>query len=135
MHALSAPLPDDKAAYANFTRAIEQRITEGKAVVIYPEAHIWPYYTGIRPFTDTSFHYPVKFNTPVFCFTNTYRKRRFGKKPRIVTCVDGPFFPNEELPQKQRRKDLRDRVYNAMLTRAQASDCVTIQYIKKESEQ
>jgi hypothetical protein len=54
------PLPDDMAATRNFTSAIEKRIDEGAAVFIYPEAHIWPYYTGIRPFGDASFSYPIK---------------------------------------------------------------------------
>ena len=128
------PLPDDMAAYKNFTAAIERRIKEGCAVVIYPEAHIWPYYTGIRPFTDDSFYYPVKLNTPVFCFTNTYRTRRFSKKPRIVTHIDGPFYPDETLPLRARKKELRDRVYECMCRRAEGSDHVQIQYVKKTTE-
>ena len=127
------PLPDDLAAYRNFLDAIKTRIEQKKAVVIYPEAHIWPYYTGIRPFPDTSFQYPIKYGAPVYCFTNTYRKRKHSKKPRIITYVDGPFLPNEELPPKERRRDLRDRVYETMRRRAESSDCVKIRYIKKES--
>ena len=127
------PLPDDMAAYKNFTGAIERRISEKCAVVIYPEAHIWPYYTKIRPFTDTSFSYPVKLDTPVFCFTNTYSKRRlFGAK--ITTYVDGPFFKNSELPPREQRRDLRDRVYSCMCERAKLSTYEKIKYIKKENE-
>ncbi len=126
------PLPDDRIAYQNFMKAIKRRIAEGKAIVIYPEAHIWPYYTKIRPFTDVSFHYPINYNSPVFCFTNTYQKRKCSKKPRIVTYVDGPFLPNESIPPKERRKDLRDRVYECMCERAKLSTVVKIQYIKKE---
>jgi len=129
------PLPDDMTAYRNFIKAIETRISQKKAIVIYPEAHIWPYYTGIRPFPDTSFHYPVKYDVPAFCFTNTYRKRRFSDKPRIVTYVDGPFFPDESLPPREQRKDLRDRIYTCMCERARESDCVYIQYIRKETEE
>ena len=128
------PLPDDLAAYRNFSLAVERRIKEGACVVIYPEAHIWPYYTGIRPFSDESFCYPVKHNTPVFCFTNTYRKRRISKKPRIVTYIDGPFFPNESLPRRERRVELRDRVYKTMCQRATLSDHVQIRYIKKPKD-
>ena len=65
------PLPDDMAATRNFSSVLEKRIKQGKAVFIYPEAHIWPYYTKIRPFPDTSFMYPVKLDTPVFCFTKS----------------------------------------------------------------
>ncbi len=127
------PLPDDMAAYKNFYSAIERRIGEKRCVVIYPEAHIWPYYTGIRPFPDTSFSYPVKINAPVYCFTNTYHKRRFFSHPRIITYVDGPFYPDTTLPVRARAKELRDRVYECMCERAKSSDVEQIKYIRKET--
>ena len=126
------PLPDDRAAYANFLKAIERRISEKKAIVIYPEAHIWPYYTGIRPFPDTSFHYPVKLGVPAFLFVNTYQKRKFSAKPKTVTYVDGPFYPDEKLPPVERKKDLRDRVYKRMCELAKNSTVERIKYIKKD---
>ncbi len=126
------PLPDGKDAYRNFIKAIETRISQKNAVAIYPEAHIWPYYTGIRPFGDVSFDYPVKLSAPVFCFTNTYHKRRFGRKPRIVTYVDGPFFADDGIPVRKRKTDLRDRVYAVMCERAKCSTAETVKYIKRE---
>ena len=101
-------------------------------MVIYPEAHIWPYYTKIRNFPDTSFAYPAKSGTPVYCFTNTYHKRRFRAQPRIVTYIDGPFYPDMEKPLKARRKELRDKVYRCMCRRAKLSDHEQIKYIKRE---
>ncbi len=126
------PLPDGMAAYKNFIAAIERRIGEGHAVAIYPEAHIWPFYTGVRPFRDTSFYYPVKLGTPVFCFTNTYQKRKHGGKPRIVTYIDGPFFPDTALPQREQKRTLRDEVYGAMCERAKLSNLVLIEYKRKQ---
>ncbi|MBQ7161085.1 MAG: hypothetical protein IJR90_05205 [Clostridia bacterium] len=128
------PLPDGMDAYRNFTAAIDRRISEDRAIVIYPEAHIWPYYTGIRPFPDTSFDYPARLGVPVYCFTNTYQKRRFSKKPRIVTYVDGPFFPDPERSRRDNRRELREKVYETMCLRAKNSNHVQIQYIKKEQE-
>lgn len=128
------PLPDDMVAYRNFISAVGRRIAEKKTVVIYPEAHIWPFYTKIRPFGDASFAYPVKHNAPVFCFTNTYQKRRHSKKPKIVTYIDGPFYPDKSLSPKEQRKDLRDKVYNCMCERAKNSNVVWIEYIKKEEK-
>ena len=128
------PLPDDMAAAKNFMAAIKQRAEEGNAIVIYPEAHIWPYYTGIRPFPDTSFYYPVRLGLPVFCFTNTYQKRKLRKKPRIVTYVDGPFYPDAALPLSQQKSELRDRVYRAMCERACESNVQYVTYMKKEVE-
>lgn len=128
------PLPDDMAAYRNFMQAVELRIRQKNAVVIYPEAHIWPYYTGIRPFGDVSFSYPVKLNAPVFCFTNTYQKRRFGSEPEIVTYIDGPFYPDKGLSLKEQKKELRDKVYECMSERAKKSDVIKIEYIKRVEE-
>ena len=128
------PLPEGMEAFRNFNSAVDRRIREGNAVVIYPEAHIWPYYTGIRPFTDTSFDYPARLGVPVFCFTNTYQKRRFSKKPKIVTYVDGPFFPDPEKSRRENRRELRDVVYGVMCERAKNSNHVQIRYIKRETD-
>lgn len=121
------PLPDTIEASKKFMKAIETRLAQNNAIIIYPEAHIWPYYTKIRPFSDKSFYYPIKYKQPVFCFTNTYQKRLFCKKPKIVTYVDGPFFPNDDLKEKEKRRDLRDRVYACMVERSKLS---TVEYIK-----
>lgn len=124
------PLPDDMKATKNFMNAIKNRIEKNNCITIYPEAHIWPFYTKIRPFGDTSFRYPIQYDAPVFSFTNTYQKRKFSKTPKIVTYIDGPFFPNEELPLKEKRADLRNRVYNAMTERSKNSNVEIIKYIK-----
>ena len=126
------PLPDDLAAHRHFNEIIERRIREGHAIVIYPEAHIWPFYTGIRPFPDTSFAYPIKLGVPAFCFTNTYQRRGKSKRPRVVTYIDGPFFEDTSLPPRARRKDLRDRIHATMVRRAENSNMTVIRYVKKE---
>lgn len=129
------PLPDDLEATRNFQAILEKRVGENAPIFIYPEAHIWPYYTGIRPFSDQSFFYPVKYGTPVFCFTNTYQRRRFSNRPKLVTYVDGPFYPDESLPVRERRKALREQVYACMCERSKKSDVVRIEYCKETTEQ
>ncbi len=112
---------------------IEYRIKHKNAIMIYPEAHIWPYYTGIRPFPYASFKYPAKHNAPIFVLTNCYQKRRFSKKPKILTFVDGPFYPNMELSQTDAAKELREIAYSTMCKRAKEhSTYEYIRYIKKE---
>ncbi len=128
------PLPADREATANFVKAVEKRC-EKDVVCIYPEAHIWPYYTKIRPFSDKSFRYPLKYDKPVFCFTNTYQAKKKGDKwgkVRIVTYVDGPFFVDKNLPLAEQKKTLRDSVYQAMTKRAENSNVEVIKYIEKE---
>jgi 1-acyl-sn-glycerol-3-phosphate acyltransferase len=129
-HLGALPLPDDKAAMKNFLDILNQIAAEQQVVMIYPEAHIWPYYTGIRPFRDSSFRYPLQYDKPVYCFTNTYQKRKIGKTPRIVTYVDGPFTAPEGMSMKEKKAYLRDKVYGAMCERSKASNVEMIRYIK-----
>ena len=127
------PIPNNKDGMKNFLDEIKRKIEKKYSITIYPEAHIWPYYTKIRPFKSVSFKYPVKLNTPIFCMTNTYQ--RYGKKNnkiKIVTYIDGPFYPNKELNFKEQQQDLRDRVYNKMVERSKNSNIEHIKYIKQE---
>lgn len=126
------PLPGNLKAMRNFRDALSCRIGEGSCVVVYPEAHIWPYYTGIRDFPATSFKYPVELKVPSFAMTTTYHRRRFGRKPRTVTYLDGPFYPDENLPHRQQAQDLRDRIHAAMVQRSRLNDYEYIRYEKKE---
>jgi hypothetical protein len=123
------PTPTTISAMRGFKNAVEKRILEGNCVTVYPEAHIWPYYTKIRPFGDASFSYPIKQNTPVFCFTNTYQKKGKSEHPQIVTYIDGPFYPDKSLPLRKQRKILRTEVYMAMCERAKKSNVEWIKYI------
>ena len=81
---------------------------------------------------EKTFNYPVKFDVPSFCFTNTYQKR--GKdKFKVVTYIDGPFYTNKELKsKKEMQKDLRNRIYETMVKRSENNTIELIKYIKKE---
>ena len=131
-HLGALPLPDDREASKHFLEAVGGTVRENNCLMIYPEAHIWPYYTKIRPFTDSSFRYPVQQDKPVMCFTNTYQKRRFGKRPKIVTYVDGPFYPDKSLKGRDRKMSLRNQVYDAMVLRSQANTVEVNRFIRKE---
>jgi len=110
------PVYTDMEHARNFRNAVKTRIKEKKAVIIYPEAHIWPYYTDIRPFKDTSMAYPYDLNVPCFTMTNVYKKRLlpFVKRPRVVSYVAGPFYADRSLPRQEAKKELRDRLYKEM---------------------
>ena len=125
------PIPTERNGMRNFLEAVKSKIKKGYSVTIFPEAHIWPYYTKIRPFKNVSFRYPVELEVPTFCVTNTYQKRGNGK-PKITTYIDGPFYPDEDLENIQDKKQsLRDKVYNAMVERSKQSNFEYIKYIKK----
>lgn len=126
------PIPCDLGGMKNFLRSVEDRIRRNYSVTIYPEAHIWPYYTGIRPFKAVSFQYPVKLKCPVFALTNTYHRRRGGGRVKIVTYIDGPFQADESLKPKEAQRKLRDQVYQCMVERSGESDYEYIAYRKRE---
>lgn len=125
------PLPDTPAAAKAFSKAVNYRVGEGRCIMIYPEAHIWPFYTDIRPFKELSFRYPVKAKCATYCFTNTYQKRRWRKTPRIVTYVDGPFYPKEG---EEAKLSLRNQVYEKMKERAANNTVSLVEYIYKPEE-
>jgi 1-acyl-sn-glycerol-3-phosphate acyltransferase len=126
------PLPGDNESRKNFLKHIEYRIKRGDSITIFPEAHIWPYYTKIRPFIAGSFKYPVDLNVPAFAVTNTYQA--YGKnkdKVRIVTYIDGPFFPDTNLERHEARQVLRNQVYEVMCERSKSSNIEVIEYRSK----
>ena len=131
------PLPNSMGLTFKFMSAIKERVNKKGVIMIYPEAHIWPYYTDIRNFRSDSFVYPVETNKPVFCFTNIYKKRRFSKKPKVITYVDGPFLPDPTLTKKENITNLRNRVYDVMKRRIQTNPKYEYKYtyIKKEEEE
>ena len=128
------PVPSQLVNIEPFVQGMDYLVNKRhNSVTIYPEAHIWPYYTKIRDFKRESFRYPVDSNSPVFVLTNTYQKRKHSKKPKLVTYIDGPLFPDTSLPRMDAIQDLRDRVYGTMLKRSKENEQYeTIRYIKLE---
>lgn len=126
------PIPQSIKDTKKLWNAIDTRIKQNKCVVIYPEAHVWPYYTEIRPFETTSFKFPVNSNVPSFVMTTTYYKRKFGKKPGIKVYLDGPFMPDGNIPKKDREEKLCKEIYECMKNRSKNS---TYKYIEYKREQ
>lgn len=124
------PTPDSIKSAREFKRTIGARLSEGKCVCVYPEAHIWPFYTGIRHFSDSSVRLAVEFGVPAYTMTTVYKKRRRAM-PRAVTYVDGPFLANPNLPMREAASELCERLYQQMCERAKESDCEYIRYEKK----
>ena len=125
---LGSNLEEEKA----FLHCVDTRLQEGKAVIVYPEAHVWPYYTKIRPFDYQPFWYLSRLKKPMFVLTNCYQKRRFSKRPKIVTYADGPFYPRSDISAIEAAKELRDIAYETMCKRTKEhTTCEYIKYIKK----
>ena len=126
------PTPDSLSGLRPFSEAIAKRHGENSVIVIYPEAHVWPYYTGIRNFPSTAMRYPVELSSPSFTMTNVYKKSKWIKRPRIISYIDGPFYPDESLSKKEAAEKLRDEIYDKMKERAAESDCEYVKYVQEK---
>ncbi len=126
------PTPTEISATRNFSEAIISNALRGNAVMIYPEAHLWPFMKDLRPFGSESFVYPVRASLPAFSLTRTYKKH--GRKYRSEIYIDGPFFPDAALSERAARDKLCKEVRQAMKNRCSESDIEVVKYIKKENE-
>lgn len=128
------PIPDSPKTFRKFQKALEERVTKlNHNILIYPEAHIWPYYTDIRPFISTSFKYPAKLNRPIVPITACYRKSKFSKKAKITLYVSEPIYPQEYLSVNENKEYLRDECYKEMKrVSSKYSTYKYVNYVKKE---
>ena len=126
------PIPSKIHDLPKLKTAINYYIKKGNPIVIYPEAHLWPWYTKIRKFPKSSFHFPILDNALVFVATTTYSKSKIFKKPNITIYIDGPFKKNPNLTKKENINLMHDLVYNTMLKRSKLSNCEYITYKKKD---
>lgn len=123
-------VPNEASGMKPFVEAVKAEHDRGRHVAVYPEAHIWPYCTFIRPFPATSFYYPAKWNAPVFAFCMTYRRGKLRKVRRTIYVSD-PILPDPDLPLKARQQRLRDQVYDYLQKTAAAhSDYAHWQYVQ-----
>ena len=112
------PLGTSPNTKKRFHEAIDERLRQGNCLVIYPEAHLWPYYTGIRKFPagDKSFTYPARNNLPIFTMTTTYQKshKKGQLRPRMTVYIDGPFYPDPSKTEAENRAKLAKEAYDSM---------------------
>jgi 1-acyl-sn-glycerol-3-phosphate acyltransferase len=127
---------DEKIA---FNDAVDRRLKQKNCLVIYPEAHVWPYYTGVRKFPagDKSFKYAVRNNVPIFTMTTTYHRRKdnkHGDLPRMDIYIDGPFWSDPKLSDDENRAKLAKEAYESMKKYAKKSTYNYFEYKKKENK-
>ncbi|MBQ3441508.1 1-acyl-sn-glycerol-3-phosphate acyltransferase [Candidatus Saccharibacteria bacterium] len=137
------PLGTNEAEKKAMNEAVDTRLVkQKKCLVIYPEAHVWPYATKIRKFPagGKSFKYAVRNNLPVFAMTTTYHKRsskaqkKYGDLPRMDIYVDGPFFPDPSKTDKENQEMLAKKVYDSMVKHAKKNTYEYFKYIKKSDK-
>ena len=128
----AVPTPADVKSARGFSECLRYRLNQKSAIVVFPEAHVWQGYIGIRPMDKSAFSFPDKYSVPAFSLTRVYKKSRFfGFKRQIY--VDGPFYPDTSLPRLEATEKMMADVIEAMCKRAQLSDVEIIKYIRKDS--
>lgn len=132
------PVPETPKQHKEFVECLKYRIKQRRGVSIFPEAHIWPYCTHIRPYTDDSFVYPAEIGCPVVPVCTTYRPHHLhkNKAPKMTVHVGKPIYPDPSLSLADRKKALRNHVYEFMLDWACEDENVEyIRYVKKPKEE
>lgn len=102
-------------------------------IVVYPEGHVWPYYTKIRPFKKGSFQLTLEENKDIFSATVTYQKRKCFKKPKIVIYINGEYNVNQNLSKKEKVNELMNSVYETMKDVSKKSNINYVTYKKKDN--
>lgn len=130
------PLGKTKEEKQAFHEAADRRLKQGNCLVLYPEAHLWPYYTKVRKFPagDRSFVYAVRNELPIFTMTTTYHKRRdnkHGDLPRMDVYIDGPFWPEKDKTEAQNRAILAKKAYDSMVKYSKKNSYEYFEYKKK----
>ena len=133
------PLGKTKEEKKSFNDAVDERLKQKKVLVIYPEAHVWPYATKVRKFPagDRSFKYAVRNNLPIFTMTTTYHKRKDKKRgdlPRMDVYIDGPFWPDVNLGEDENRAKLAKEAYDSMVKYSKKNSYEYFQYRPKTSK-
>ena len=134
------PLGKTKEEKKAFNDAVDERLKQKKCLVIYPEAHVWPYATKIRKFPagDKSFKYATRNNLPIFTMTTTYHERKNKKRgdlPRMDVYIDGPFFPDSEKTNDENRADLAKKAYDSMVKYSKRSNYEYFRYRPKSTKE
>ncbi len=133
------PLGKTKEEKAAFHAAADKRLKQGNCLVIYPEAHVWPYATKIRKFPagDKSFTYAARNNLPIFTMTTTYHRRKDKKRgdlPRMDIYIDGPFWPDAKLSEDENRAKLAKEAYDSMVKYSKKNSYEYFQYRPKSAK-
>lgn len=135
------PISGSRSQMKQLRKEIARRIQQKQVIAIYPEAHVWPWFTMIRPFGDVSFQFPCELQAPCFAATMIYvqPKDKSRSKPDIICHIDGPFFPDPSLSRRGQRADLYQKVRQSMEQQSKRSNARYIDYqllpVSKSSQQ
>lgn len=105
------PIADTMGGLKNFNKAVSTILERGNVLIVFPEAHIFPYYTGLRDFSVTSFKFSAKNNVPIVPCATTFRKRKVFKNcaPKITINIGEPIYPDTNLSTNENAVMMHDK--------------------------
>lgn len=99
------PIPRDKELRQQFPQVLQQALSLGAAVPIYPEGSLHRYCRELRPFTNTPFATAWRAGVPVLPMCITFRKPRgiwrLKKKPCLTLHILPSVLPDPTAPKGQ----------------------------------
>lgn len=133
---LPIPLAGDLKNMVAMVDSFKFYLEKRQFILIYPEAHIWPYYTKIRNFHVGAFNYPAKLEAPVLPIVTTWRKSKFCKKPKQTIYILEPIFPDPNKTASENKDYLHEATLEAMKKCADSvSQYEYIKYIHVENDE
>ncbi|MGN0960813.1 MAG: lysophospholipid acyltransferase family protein [Christensenellales bacterium] len=116
----AVPLPDTPSTTRNFMREIDEAISQGASLLVFPEGAMWNYYNKVRNFMSGAFRFSIKNDVPIVPIVLTYRKpnwfyRMFGRKKPLVTINILPSIKDESSGSiKQKEQELETNTHMIM---------------------
>ena len=115
------PIPEEgEGGFTKMVSEVSDYLKKGGWLHIYPEGSMWEYYMPIRPFKDGAASFSCMTGRPILPLGFSYREpgwlRRviFRQFAKVTLTIGEPVWPNAELPQPERRRDLTRRVHEAV---------------------
>lgn len=114
------PIPETPKALRVFNGVIQELLSRGNYVHVYPEGILYPYYLkGIRKFHRGAFKYAYDGCVPIVPMVITFRKRRglrklLNRKPLPTLTVLEPIYPDVSRKAKAEINDMMFRCYEMM---------------------
>lgn len=114
------PIPeDDIHAMIAFKHGMDEVVSSGRWLHVFPEGSLWNFYPDIRPLKPAVFTYAVRYGKPLIPISMSFRPRRgirriFGKGPFVDLHISEPFYADKSKPPREAAEELRALVYREM---------------------
>lgn len=133
------PVADTVMGLRNLNNAVSVLLKKKKAIIVFPEAHVWPFYTGLRDFPVTSFRFASYNRVPAVPVATTYKKRLLWgnqRKPQKVVHIGEPIFYNETLTEKENRNVMCEKTFDFIKSKVESpNNFAYYRYVKVERSQ